>query len=101
MGDEPSLYEVSRRIDRMHENIMRVLDIYRREDERRLASIEQKIEAERQTRREEYRDLNERIEKLVERRETGNRHVLYSAFIPTALVLLSILAQILLALRGP
>jgi hypothetical protein len=101
VADEVSTGELARRLERMENLLLKLVnvDVYgrdRREDERRFAELERDLTDERAAREAAVKALHDRLDKA----GTNWRQALYSGLIPGLFFLLSMAVTILLAIRG-
>ena len=105
MADEPSLGELSRRIDHMTSMLGQLVQrteytADRRYDDRRFAEIEADLAELRRTWTDELNGLKQSIDAATEKRGSNVRQAVYAGLIPAVLVMVSIIVQIWLAAKG-
>lgn len=105
MADEPSLGEVSRRIDQVSMSLTQLVQrteytADRRFDDRRFGELESDVVELRRHLTEEMRALKASIDAATERRGTNVRQAVYAGVLPAVLVLMGIVVQIWLARQG-
>ena len=105
MADEPSLGEVSRRIDQVSMSLTQLVQrteytADRRFDDRRFTELESDVTELRRHLTEEMRALKTSIDAATERRGTNMRQAVYAGIVPAVFVLVGIVVQIWLARQG-
>ncbi|MGR6922543.1 hypothetical protein ACU635_50530 [[Actinomadura] parvosata] len=105
MVDEPSIGELSRRIDHVIATQAQLVQrteyqADRRYDERRFAEMEADLAELRRQLNEDLRALKTSIDAATEKRQSNVRQAVYAGILPAVLVLLGIVVQIWIALRG-
>lgn len=105
MADEPSLGEVSRRVDHVTMSLTQLVQrteytADRRYDDRRFAELESDVTELRRQLTEEMRALKASIDAATEKRGTNMRQAVYAGILPAVLVLMGIVVQIWLARQG-
>jgi hypothetical protein len=105
VADEPSLGEVSRRIDHVTMSLTQLVQrteytADRRYDDRRFAELESDLIEMRRMLTDEIKALRVSLDAASEKRGTNVRQAVYAGLIPAVLLLLSIVVQIWLARQG-
>ena len=105
MADEPSLGEVSRRIDQVSMSLTQLVQrteytADRRFDDRRFTELESDVTELRRQLTEDMRALKASIDAATERRGTNMRQAVYAGIVPAVFVLVGIVVQIWLARQG-
>jgi len=103
--DEPSLGELSRRIDHMIAAQAQLVQrteytADRRYDDRRFAEIEADLAELRRTLSDELKALKTSIDAATEKRGTNVRQAVYAGLLPALFMMVSIVVQIWIAARG-
>jgi len=105
VADEPSLGELSRRIDHVTSTLGQLVQrteytADRRFDDRRFAEIEADLGELRRTLSDELKALKTSIDAATEKRGTNVRQAVYAGLLPALFMMVSIVVQIWLAAKG-
>lgn len=108
MADDPSNGELARRIDDVHQSVLRMVsqELYlaeQRSAERRFGELERAIEKGRQRHDGDMKALNDRIDgqiRAATEHRMSWRQVIWTGLLPALVVLISILVQLWTSGRG-
>jgi hypothetical protein len=103
--DEPSLGEVSRRIDHVTMSLTQLVQrteytADRRYDDRRFAELESDVAELRRQLAEDLKALRQSIDAATEKRGTNVRQAVFAGLLPALFMMVSIVVQIWLAAKG-